>query len=104
MSTFHSPGVSLGLSRVHGAEDGPQLPTSCGAALLSCACKCLGRRSELPALSSDLLCVWSAWTVEDGLWIIHVARLNIFAPGNEGSEGNPATRSHRGKPPYRNLQ
>lgn len=77
MSAFHSPGVSIGSSRVSGAEDSPQPPMSCGAALPELACECLDSRAGL-ALSLDLLCVWSAWTVRDGLGIIHVARLNIF--------------------------
>ena len=77
VSAFHSPGVSIGSSRVSGAEDGPQLLMSCEAALPELACECLDSGAGL-ALSLDLLCVWSAWTVRDGLWIIHVARLNMF--------------------------
>ena len=69
--------MSIGSSRVSGAEDGPQLLMSCGAALPELACECLDSGAGL-ALSLDLLCVWSAWTVRDGLWIIHVARLNMF--------------------------
>lgn len=50
---------------------------SCGAALPELACECSDSGAGL-ALSLDLLYVWSAWTVGDGLWIILVATLNIF--------------------------
>ena len=50
---------------------------SCGAALPELACECPDSGAGL-ALSLDLLCVWRACTVGDGLWIILVVMLNIF--------------------------
>lgn len=91
MSAFHSPGVSIGSSRVSGAEDSPQPPMSCGAALPELACECLDSRAGL-ALSLDLLCVWSAWKPSGRLSPVH--RKNTQALGRLlTTPGGQATHS-----------